>query len=124
MAKLPAKKTKAQLEAEVPEDGKRFLTQTKVVALEQGYYGTIREAGDVFYVNAGTIAGPNCWFEEVSEGTTTNDEQDEIDDMSAADIKIELSRLGVDFKGVTKKGDLGALLIKSRKDAAEDEDLA
>lgn len=111
---IAAKKTKAQLEAEVPEGGKRLAKNTKVVALEQGYYGTIREAGDVFYVLEGTIMEPGCWFEEVSEGTTTNDEQEEIDEMNIGDIKIELTRLGVDFKGVTKKDDLGALLIKAR----------
>lgn len=119
---IVAKKTKAQLEAEVPEGGKRLTKNTKVVALEQGYYGVIREPGDVFYVLEGTIMEPNCWFEEVSDGTATSDEQDEIDAMKIGDIKIELTRLGVDFKGLTSKGDLGAALIKAR--AAADEDLA
>lgn len=120
---LPTKKTKAQLDAEVPEGGKRLAKLTKVVALEQGYYGVIREPGDVFHVLEGTIMEPNCWFEEVSDDTATNEEQEEIDNMSVGEIKIELARLKVDFKGVAKKDDLGALLLKARK-GDDGEDLA
>lgn len=121
---ITAKKTKAQLEAEVPEGAKRLSRRTKVVATAQGYYDTIREPGDVFYMNEGTILRSGSWAEEVSEDTTTGEEQDSIDGMSIGEIKIELARLKIDFKGVTKKDELGELLIKSRKGEIEDEDLA
>lgn len=119
---IVAKKTKAQLEAEVPEGGKRLTKLTKVVALEQGYHGVIREPGDVFHVLEGTIMEPNCWFEPVSDDTATDEEQAEIDDMTLGEIKIELARLKVDFKGVTKKDELGALLLKARNGGTDNGD--
>lgn len=110
------KKTKEQLDAEVPAGGKRFERDTKVVALRDGYSDVIREQGDVFYVKAGTIAGPNCWFKEVADNTATTEEENSVEDMTVPQLKVALVELGVDFSGITKKPDLIALLLKTQAD--------
>lgn len=110
-------KTAAELKAEVGENEVRLEKDTKVIALEQGYCDTIREPGDIFYVKKGTIYEPGVtWFELVSESTATTEETDEIEGMTVPEIKIELSRLGVDFAGVTKKVDLVDMLVRARNE--------
>jgi len=120
MSNLP-KKTKEQLDAEVPEGGKRLEKDTNVMALKEGYYDTIRERGDVFVARAGTIMEPGCWFKEVAKTVATTEESDAIGEMTIPDIKVALSEKGIDFTGVTKKADLAAMLAKAN---AEDNDLA
>lgn len=116
---MALKKTKEELDAEVPKGHTRLTKQTKVVALKQGYHHTIREEGDVFHVPEGTIMEPNCWFDPVSEGTATNEDIDSVDDLTPAQMKVELAKGGVDFAGITKKSDLAALVIKLRNDGAD-----
>lgn len=113
-------KTKEQLAAEVPSGGVRFERSTKVIALRTGYSDSIREEGDIFYVKAGTIAGPNCWFIPVSDGTATTVETDALEDMTVAQLKIALAEKGIDFAGISKKNDLIALLTQDDADNGED----
>lgn len=117
----PKAKTAKELEAEVRTElgDVRLTKDTKVVAIETGYCDVIREPGDVFYVKKGTIYRPGyTWFEPVAENTPTREETDTLEDMSVAELKVELARVGVDFAGITKKADLIDLLAKHR--AAED----
>lgn len=115
----PKPKTAKELAAEVREGQVRLEKDTKVIAIETGYSDVIREPGDVFYVKKGTIYTPGItWFEPVNESTPTKEETDSLEDMSVAELKVELSRAGIDFTGVTKKVDLIDLLAKHR--AAED----
>lgn len=108
-------KTKEELAAEVRPGEIRLDKDTKVIALEQGYSDSIREAGDVFYVKKGTIYKPGyTWFEPVSEGTATKEETDALEDMSVPELKIALNEAGIDFKGITKKDDLIGLLAAHR----------
>lgn len=114
-------KTPKELEAEVRPGQIRLERDTKVVALEQGYHEIIREPGEVFWVKKGTIYTPGItWFEPVSDKTATKEETEALEDMSVPELKVALAKAGVDFAGTTKKGDLIALLVKSRAD----EDLA
>lgn len=111
----PRAKTAEEIKAEVRPGQVRLDKDTKVVALEQGYSDQIREAGDVFYVKKGTIYTPGySWFEPVDEKTATKEETQALEDMSVAELKVELARLGVDFAGVTKKVDLIDLLVKAQ----------
>lgn len=115
----PKAKTAEQLAAEVRPGQIRLEKDTKVIALEEGYSDQIRAGGDVFYVKKGTIYTPGVtWFEPVHEKTATTEETESLEDMSVAELKIELAQAGVDFQGVTKKADLIALLAEHR--AGED----
>lgn len=101
--------------------GFRVLNRTtKVMATRLGYYGQLREPGDVFYVHEGTSMEPGCWFEVVSEQTATTEEAEGVEQMSVPEIKVELAKRGIDFGSATKKTDLAALLIKARNEDAEE----
>lgn len=111
----PKVKTPEQLAAEVRPGQVRLEKDTKVIALEDGYSDQLRMAGDVFYVKKGTIYTPGVtWFEPVNEKTATTEETASLEDMSVAELKIELAQAGVEFHGVTKKADLIALLAEHR----------
>ena len=107
-------KTEAELKDEVPVGGTRFDKATKVIAHELGYADFLRQPGDVFYVPAGTIVGPNNWFQPVDGKTATTEETDELEALTVPELKVKLSEAGVDFAGVNKKADLVALLASAQ----------
>lgn len=106
-------KTKEQIEAEVTPGSTRLTRDTKVMALRTGYADSIREPGEIFYVKAGTIMEPECWFTPVADNTATTVETDAYEEMTVADLKIALSKRGIDFTGITRKNDLIDLLSRA-----------
>lgn len=104
--------------AKLPEGAILLEKDTKVIATAKGYYGTIREAGDVFYAKKGTVIKADSWLEPVDQKTPTGDETKSLEDMTVAELKIALKDAGVDFAGITKKDDLIDLLARAR---AEDD---
>lgn len=111
-------KTPEQLKAEVRPGQVRLEKDTKMIALDTGYYDVIREPGDVFWVKAGTIYTPGeSWLEPAEEDTATTEELEVIEKMSVPELKVALAKAGVDFTGVSKKAELVALLAKANGEA-------
>lgn len=86
----------------------------KVVAIKRGFYGQIREEGDIFEVEDGLAAS---WFSHLDQ----EDQQERIqeptggkyDNLTKEELQALLDERGIDYHGNTGEAVLKALLESS-----------
>lgn len=86
----------------------------KVVAIKRGFYGQIREEGDIFEVEDGLTAS---WFESIAQETQQEQIQEptggKYDNLTKEELQALLDERGIDYHGNTGEAALKALLESS-----------
>lgn len=86
----------------------------KVVAIKRGFYGQIREEGDIFEVEDGLAAS---WFEPVAQETQQEQIQKptggKYDNLTKEELQALLDERGISYHGNAGESALKALLESS-----------